>query len=296
MFFCHSVFSEFSCCSVSALTSAQPPSVTLSLCCQIVQAILIPQQRDGGQAKLGRQKTPKNLHEGRKKVLLHSFHKSLMLFFWCQAQILTLPCLCLWLTLALGCCITYCHFNTTWFFYWHLQWGNCPHKSHYKVAWVGTQQISLGLQTPELFWSGSSSPHFRGYPQFPCTSLWHKGPWVRVIFPCCPASIFWEWTLSFFRQWAHTPHKHHLMLKPAEFSNTHESSVALPDSSLLLMTLVCLSSHSRSPLSPQPGLCQTCSPWPPSFLSRLPFIWKVASPLKLLLILLLSPPCLSDRP
>lgn len=126
---------------------------------------------------------------------------------------------------------------------------------------MGTQQISLGLQTHERFWP--IPPNFRGNPQFPLTSLSREGPWVHVTFPCCPASVLWEETLSFLAVGTHSrqtsPHAETCSIQghPREFcgsswffSSAHDLVSASPPSP----------GHFTVPAA---GLCQTPSPWTP---------------------------------
>lgn len=121
-------------------------------------------------------------------------------------------------------------------------------------------------------------PHFRGYPQFPLSLPSYLGPRVHATFPCCLCIRFFGPDCHRFRQWEHTPDKHHLMLKPA----VQDTSVPVPWHSPILFFSqphVSLSSQARYLPCPPPGagLCHAPSPWTPSPLSGLSFMCKAAS-------------------
>lgn len=208
MFFCHSVFSVFSCHSVGALlTWAQPPLVRL--CCQIVQTILIPQERDGGQAKLETEKNPKICMRAGRKCYCTPCTSP-----WCSsgASDTCLPLLCLWLTHTLCGCITLLPFQHHLILLLTSSMGKFPLRiSPQSYLERNILHFSRLVNT----WAVLIRIQFSWFQGLPTVSpMRHPGClWPSPAAPCqffgrehCP-----------FGQWGHTPHKHqHLMLKPLQ--------------------------------------------------------------------------------
>lgn len=103
-------------------------------------------------------------------------------------------------------------------------------------------------------------PHFRGYPQFPLSLPSYLGPRVHATFPCCLCIRFFGPDCHRFRQWEHTPDKHHLMLKPA----VQDTSVPVPwHSPILFFSQPHVSLSSQARYLPCPPQVQVCATHPP---------------------------------